>query len=115
MSRAPPRVRNVPPPRSRGPRPNVSLTFVTHRVAPPSSLRPRRKDPDKYKDEFYKEYAFFLKEGVCQDFESQQKLSKLLYFETSRGMGGELVSLDEYVSRCPPEQKDIFYLFAPSR
>merc|ERR1711966_284776 len=74
-----------------------------------------KKDPDKYKDEFYKEYAFFLKEGVCQDFESQQKLSKLLYFETSRGMGGELVSLDEYVSRCPPEQKDIFYLFAPSR
>ena len=30
-------------------------------------------------------------------------------------MNGELVSLDEYVSRCPPEQKDIYYLFAPSR
>jgi len=74
-----------------------------------------KKDTDKYKDEFYKEYAFFLKEGICQDFESQQKLSKLLYFETSRGMAGELVSLDEYVSRCPPEQKDIYYLFAPSR
>lgn len=74
-----------------------------------------RKDTAKYKEEFYKEYGFFLKEGICQDFESQQALSKLLYFETSKGMAAELVSLDEYVSRCPPEQKDIYYLFAPSR
>ena len=74
-----------------------------------------RKDTEKYKDEFYKEYSYFLKEGVCQDFDSQQALSKLLYFETSKGMAGELVSLDEYVSRCPPESKDIYYLFAPSR
>eukprot|EP00574_Skeletonema_japonicum_P003577 CAMPEP_0201714254 /NCGR_PEP_ID=MMETSP0593-20130828/811_1 /ASSEMBLY_ACC=CAM_ASM_000672 /TAXON_ID=267983 /ORGANISM="Skeletonema japonicum, Strain CCMP2506" /LENGTH=744 /DNA_ID=CAMNT_0048203519 /DNA_START=21 /DNA_END=2255 /DNA_ORIENTATION=- len=77
--------------------------------------RMMKKDPEKYKDEFYKEYNFFLKEGICQDFESQQQLSKLLYFETSKGMAGELVSLDEYVSKCPPEQNDIYYLFAPSR
>ena len=56
-----------------------------------------------------------MKEGICQDHESQQALSKLLYFETSKGMTGEMVSLDEYVSRCPPEQKDIYYLYAPSR
>ena len=74
-----------------------------------------RKDIDKYKTEFYNEYALFLKEGVCQDFDSQQPLSKLLLFETSKGMSGELVSLDEYVSRCPPEQKNIYFLFAPSR
>ena len=78
-------------------------------------VRMMKKEPEKYKDEFYKEYNFFLKEGICQDFESQQQLSKLLYFETSKGMAGELVSLDEYVSRCPPEQNDIYYLFAPSR
>jgi predicted RNA-binding protein YlqC (UPF0109 family) len=74
-----------------------------------------RKETDTYKEEFYKEYSYFLKEGVCQDFDSQQALSKLLYFETSKGMTGELVSLDEYVSRCPPETKDIYYLFAPTR
>jgi TNF receptor-associated protein 1 len=74
-----------------------------------------RKNPDRYKDEFYKEFGFFLKEGVCQDFESQEALSKLLYYETSKTMNGEISSLEEYVSRCTPEQKDIYYLCAPSR
>lgn len=74
-----------------------------------------RKQPEKYKDEFYKEYSFFLKEGVCQDYEFQEPLSKLLYFETSKTAKGDLSSFDEYVSRCTPEQKEIYYLCAPSR
>lgn len=75
----------------------------------------RRKRNDVYKDEFYNEYNFFLKEGICQDFEFQEPLSKLLYFETNKGMSKDMISLDEYVSRCPPEQKEIYYLCAPSR
>lgn len=74
-----------------------------------------KKDPTKYKEEFYREYAFFLKEGLCQDFEFQEPLSKLLYFETSKTLSGELSSMDEYVSRCTPEQKEIYYLCAPTR
>lgn len=74
-----------------------------------------RKNPDKYKEEFYKEYSFFLKEGVCQDYEFQEPLSKLLYFETSKTMSGEITSLEEYVSRSTPEQKHIYYLCAPNR
>ena len=74
-----------------------------------------RKDPDKYKDEFYKEYGFFLKEGICQDYEFQEPLSKLLYFETSKTLNGEICSLEEYVSRSTPEQKEIYYLTAPNR
>lgn len=74
-----------------------------------------RKQPEKYKDEFYKEYSFFLKEGVCQDYEFQEPLSKLLYFETSKTAKGDLSSFDEYLSRCTPEQKEIYYLCAPSR
>lgn len=74
-----------------------------------------RKNPEKYKNEFYKEYSFFLKEGVCQEYAFQESLSKLLYFETSKTAIGEISSLDEYVSRCTPEQKDIYYLCAPSR
>ena len=64
---------------------------------------------------FEREYSFFLKEGICQDYEFQEQLSKLLYFESSKTMNGELSSFDEYISRCKPEQKDIYYLVAPSR
>jgi len=74
-----------------------------------------KNDRSKYIDEFYKEYSFFLKEGICQDYEFQAPLSKLLYFETSKNMNTDLISLDEYVSRMKPEQKDIFYLVAPTR
>lgn len=74
-----------------------------------------RKNPEKYKEEFYKEYSFFLKEGVCQDYEFQEPLSKLLYYETSKTMSGETTSLEEYVSRSTPEQKNIYYLCAPNR
>ena len=82
-----------------------------------------KKEQDRYNGEFYKEYAFFLKEGICQDHEFQAKLAKLLRFESSKKleeakgttMDDELVSLDVYISRMQPEQKDIFYLVAPTR
>jgi len=74
-----------------------------------------KKEPIKYIDEFYKEFGFFLKEGICQDYEFQDPISKLLYFETSKGMRGEMISLDDYISRCKPDQKDIYYLHTPTR
>jgi TNF receptor-associated protein 1 len=66
-------------------------------------------------EEFYREYAFFLKEGVCQDFEFQSTIAKLLRFETNKNTTRDLVSLDEYISNLRPEQNDIFYLCAPTR
>eukprot|EP00980_Cylindrotheca_fusiformis_P031631 scaffold26716_cov137-Cylindrotheca_fusiformis.AAC.6 len=74
-----------------------------------------RKEPKKYMDEFYREYAFFLKEGICQDFEFQSTLAKLLRFETNKNTTRNLVSLDEYISNLRPEQEDIYYLCAPTR
>ena len=66
-------------------------------------------------DEFYREYAFFLKEGICQDFEFQPQLAKLLRVETSKNTTHKMISLDEYISNMRPEQKDIYYLCAPTR
>jgi len=74
-----------------------------------------RKEPDKYMDEFYREYAFFLKEGVCQDFEFQSSLAKLLRFETNKNTTRNLISLDEYISNLRAEQDQIYYLCAPTR
>jgi HSP90 family molecular chaperone len=66
-------------------------------------------------DEFYREYSFFLKEGVCQDFEFQSTLAKLLRFETNKNTTRNLISLDEYISNLRPEQSDIYFLCAPTR
>jgi TNF receptor-associated protein 1 len=74
-----------------------------------------KNDRDRYLDEFYREYCYFLKEGICQDYEFQSQLAKLLFFETSKNTGSKLVSLDEYIGRMRPEQKDVYYLVAPSR
>ena len=43
------------------------------------------------------------------------QLSKLLLFESSSKGDGEMISLDDYISRCAPEQKQIYYLVAPNR
>jgi TNF receptor-associated protein 1 len=64
---------------------------------------------------------YFLKEGVCQDYDSMKPLSKLLRFESSRVLEEgatsqtDMVSFDEYISRMRPEQKAIYYLVAPTR
>ena len=73
-----------------------------------------RKDPNAYRI-FYAEYSMFIKEGVCHDFQFTDQLSKLLLFESSTQVDGMLTSLDDYISRCPPEQKQIYYLVAPTR
>ena len=72
------------------------------------------KDAEGYK-KWFAEFGFFLKEGVCQDYENQADISKLLFFESSTLGAGELCSFDEYVSRCTPEQDQIYYLVAPNR
>lgn len=76
---------------------------------------PSRNDPEKYLDEFYREYSFFLKEGVCQDYDFQPTLAKLLRFETNKNTTKELISLDQYIGNLRPEQDQIYYLCAPTR
>ncbi len=73
-----------------------------------------RDHRDSYR-EFHMEYAHFLKEGVCSDQRFAEPVSKLLMFESSALPVGTVTTLDEYISRCGPEQKDIYYLVAPSR
>lgn len=69
-----------------------------------------KKDPKKF-NTWYKEFGTFLKEGVCSDQTHNKELAKLLRFDSSQGVSGG-TSLDEYVSRMPPEQQNIYYLNA---
>ncbi|XP_029669655.1 heat shock protein 75 kDa, mitochondrial isoform X2 [Formica exsecta] len=68
-------------------------------------------------NEFYKTYGLFLKEGIVTSIDQSEKedIGKLLRFESSAAAPGELVSLPQYCSRLAKDQKDIYYLSAPSR
>ncbi|DBA03461.1 TPA: hypothetical protein N0F65_002869 [Lagenidium giganteum] len=72
------------------------------------------KDPEKFK-QFFKEFGQFIKEGICTDFQNKNSLAKLLHYESSQLESEVVTTLDEYVSRCPPDQNEIYYLCAPSR
>lgn len=74
----------------------------------------QKAHPEKYR-EFYQEYHMFIKEGLCADHKYMELLSKLLLFESSSRNEGELLTLDDYLAACPPEQKEIYYLIAPTR
>eukprot|EP01104_Vermistella_antarctica_P006527 TRINITY_DN1722_c0_g1_i1.p1 TRINITY_DN1722_c0_g1~~TRINITY_DN1722_c0_g1_i1.p1 ORF type:complete len:785 (+),score=260.30 TRINITY_DN1722_c0_g1_i1:47-2356(+) len=73
-----------------------------------------KKDAKKYA-EFWEEFGHFLKEGVCTDQQWKGDIAKLLRMETSMNPDGEVTSLEEYVSRMPASQKEIYYLCVPSR
>jgi len=72
------------------------------------------KDPAAY-EKFYEQYNRFVKEGVVTDFAHKEALGKLLRFESSASEKGKLTSLQDYVSRMKPDQKEIFFLLAPNR
>ncbi|KAG5333465.1 TRAP1 protein, partial [Acromyrmex heyeri] len=74
------------------------------------------KQPEDY-NQFYKTYGLFLKEGIVTSNDQSEKedIGKLLRFESSATAPGELISLPQYCSRLAKDQKDIYYLSAPSR
>ena len=69
---------------------------------------------EKY-EEFYSKFGLFLKEGIVTDISYREQLSKLIRFESSQLEKGKLSSLFEYVSRMKEDQREIYYLNAPTR
>ncbi|KAF4324168.1 hypothetical protein BBO99_00000104 [Phytophthora kernoviae] len=76
--------------------------------------RQSTKEPEKF-EKFFNEFGQFIKEGICTDFQNKDSLAKMLRYESSQVDEGKVTTLDEYVSRCPPDQNEIYYLCAPSR
>ena len=67
--------------------------------------------------DFYKDYSFFLKEGIVtsNDQYEKEEIAKLLRFECSSLPAGETISIPEYTEKMKAGQREIFYLSAPSR
>ncbi|HSG31389.1 MAG TPA: molecular chaperone HtpG [Thermodesulfobacteriota bacterium] len=73
-----------------------------------------KKETESY-EEFYKMFGVYLKEGIATDFSNREQLAKLIRYESSHTEAGKLTSLTDYVSRMGQDQKEIYYLYGPSR
>ena len=73
-----------------------------------------KDEPDTYKL-FWDAHSEPFKTGYS-DFANRDKFADLVRFNSSIHEDGlELTSLEEYIGRAKPDQKEIYYLFGPSR
>ncbi len=71
-------------------------------------------DAEKYQA-FWKEFGAVLKEGPAEDTSNQERIAKLLRLSSTLDQREQNdVSLEAYVARMKPEQKDIYYILADS-
>ena len=69
-------------------------------------------DADRYQT-FITQFGGLLREGLATDYDHQEQVASLLRFHTS-GDEQNLTSLDEYLSRAPEDQSQIYYLAGPN-
>lgn len=67
------------------------------------------EDIDKYK-QFWEQFGRNIKEGVAIEQENPENLYPLLRFLSTRDTD-QLISLDEYLEKRKPDQKEIYYVF----
>ena len=73
-----------------------------------------KADPEKFAL-FFQQHGHCLKEGVATDWSHREALARLLRFSSSHVEAGKVASLQDYLSRMPESQKEIFYLSAATR
>jgi molecular chaperone HtpG len=73
-----------------------------------------KDEPEKYAT-FWKEFGSVLKEGPGEDHANRERIAKLLRFASTHADRQEQdVSLEDYVGRMQPGQKEIYYVAAES-
>lgn len=60
-------------------------------------------------DELWGQFGKAIKMGIVEDAANRNRLAKLLRVHTSKSPD-KLVSLDTYVARMKPEQKEIYFI-----
>lgn len=73
----------------------------------------QKNEPEQYLA-FWKQFGRALKEGVASEFQHKDRIAKLMLFESSADPA-VMTTLEQYVSRMPEGQDDIYYLSGESR
>ena len=71
------------------------------------------KEKERY-EKFWKDFGYFIKEGIHTDFTNKEKLTELYRCESSFETDS-LTSLNDYVTRMGTDQEEIYYVFGKNR
>jgi molecular chaperone HtpG len=71
-----------------------------------------KDEPEKYAA-FWKEFGTVLKEGPAEDHANRERIARLLRFSSTQADKAEQeVTLEDYVARMKPGQKEIYFVLA---
>ena len=67
-----------------------------------------KKSKEESYSEFWNQFGIVFKEGLYEDKDNHEKIAKLCRFHSTKS--DDLTTLDDYISRMPEKQKNIYYL-----